>query len=61
MSNTYRAAYIPADAQRTRIRLTDEDQAHLEDEHLMAQAKKQAAAYGLEDQITRIVIGEWAE
>lgn len=60
MSNTYRAAYIAADADSTGggIVLTTEEQAHLPEADLLAAAREYAADVGAEGEI---LIGDWRE
>lgn len=57
---TFRAAYIPADADSTGggILLTTEDMAALPDDELMAEAQKLAEEIGAEGEIE---IGDWTE
>ncbi|SEL11566.1 hypothetical protein SAMN05216359_105250 [Roseateles sp. YR242] len=60
MTNTYRAAFIAADADSTGggIVLTTEEQAGLPDAELLAAARVVAEEVGAEGEI---VIGDWRE
>lgn len=63
MTTTFKAAYLADDGSSTSggMRLTSEDQAHMTDSELLAEAMKEAAAIGLEVSESDISIGDWTE
>jgi hypothetical protein len=63
MTITFKAAYIADDGSSTSggLRLTSEDQSHLTDAELVAEAMKEAKNIGLEITEDEISVGDWTE
>lgn len=63
MTATFKAACIADNGSSTSggLRLTSEDQAHLTDEELLAEAMKEAKGIGLDVSEDDISIGDWTE
>lgn len=57
---TYRAAYW-TDGKGAEVVLTGPEHAHLSDEELIAEARKEAESAGLDLSYGEIVVGEWTE
>lgn len=63
MTTTFKAAYLADDGSSTSggMLLTSEDQAHMIDSDLLAEAMKEAAEIGLVVSESDISIGDWTE